>query len=55
MRRTIKLEYLKCIAKTVAIINDKGEYEIKPTESCEIGEKVWMIKEDNTFIETSIF
>jgi len=55
MIRTIKLEYLRYLVETVAVINSDGEYEIKPTKYCKAGEKVWIINEDNTFVETSIY
>ena len=53
--RTTKAEYLRHHTKTVAVINAKGEYEIKPTESCGEGDVVWVLEDDNTFTETKIY
>tara|TARA_Y100000310_G_C20641080_1_gene793921 strand:- start:831 stop:1022 length:192 start_codon:yes stop_codon:yes gene_type:complete len=53
--RTTKLEYLRHHTATVATINDKGEYEIKPTKSCSAGDTVWVIESDNTFTKTNIY
>ena len=53
--RTIKLQYLQTLTKTVATINAEGEYEIKPTKYCSVGEEVWMIEADNTLSKAKIF
>jgi hypothetical protein len=52
--RTTKAEYLRHHTETVAIINEKGEYEIKPTSRCKKGDVVWVLESDNTFTETKI-
>ena len=49
-----KLEYLQYHNKTVAIINKKGEYEIKPTKYCKVGDTVYVIRRDDSFIKTEI-
>lgn len=49
-----KLEYLQHHTKTVATLNRKGEYEIKPTKHCERGEVVYVIQDDNSFVKTEI-
>ena len=52
--RTTKAEYLRHHTKTVAVINAKGEYEIKPTKNCGEGDVVWVLEDDNTFTKTKI-
>ena len=49
-----KLEYLQHQNKTVAILNKKGEHEIKPTEYCRRGETVYVMQSDNSFLKTEI-
>ena len=53
--RTAKVEYLRHHTKTVAVINAKGEYEIKPTKSCGEGDVVWVLEDNNTFTKTKIY
>jgi len=53
--RTAKVEYLRHRAKTVGIINEKGEYEIKPTKQCGEGDTVWVMEDDGTFTKTKIY
>ena len=53
--RTIRIEYLQKIADTVGVINDRGEYEIKPTKYCAEGEVVYILEKDNTFTKTRIY
>ena len=53
--RTTKAEYLRYHTKTVAVVNDRGEYEIKPTKYCEQGDTVWVLENDNTFTKTKIY
>ena len=52
--RKTKLQYLQHHTEMVATINRKGEYEIKPTKHCEIGEIVYVIQDDDSFIKTEI-
>jgi len=54
-RRTTKIEYLRHHTKTVAVINDKGEYEIKPTANCKAGDVVWVLEGDSTFTRTEVY
>ena len=54
-RKTIKLEYLQHIAKSVAIINSQGEYEIKPTKFCKKGDVVWVLEASDSFVRTKIY
>jgi hypothetical protein len=53
--RTTKAEYLRHHTKTVAIINEKGEYELKPTKHCGEGDTVWVLEDNNTFTKTKIY
>ena len=52
--RTAKAEYLRHHTKTVGVINEKGEYEIKPTKRCREGDVVWVMENDGTFTKTKI-
>ena len=52
--RKTKLQNLQHHTETVAIINPKGEYEIKPPKYCEAGDVVYVIQEDDSFIKTEI-
>ena len=52
--RKTKLQYLQHCTETVATINSKGEYEIKPTKYCETGDVVYVIQDDDSFIKTEI-
>ena len=54
-RRTTKVEYLRRHTETVGIINEKGEYEIKPTKRCREGDVVWVMENDGTFTKTKIY
>ena len=53
--RTAKVEYLRYHTKTVGIINEKGEYELKPTKQCREGDIVWVMEDDGTFTKTKIY
>jgi predicted nucleic acid-binding Zn-ribbon protein len=53
--RTAKAEYLRHCTKTVGIINEKGEYEIKLTKNCGEGDVVWVLEDDGTFTKTKIY
>ena len=53
--RTTKAEYLMYHTKTVAVVNEKGEYELKPTKYCKEGDVVWVLEDDNTFTKTKIY
>ena len=53
--RTAKAEYLRYHTKTVGIINEKGEYEIKLTKDCREGDIVWVLEDDGTFTKTKIY
>jgi len=53
--RTVKAEYLRSCTEIVGIINEKGEYEIKPTKQCKKGDTVWVMEDDETFTETKIY
>lgn len=53
--RTAKVEYLRYCTKTVGIINEKGEYEIKLTKDCGEGDVVWVLEDDGTFTKTKIY
>ena len=53
--RKSKAEYLRYRAKTVGIINEKGEYEIKLTKDCGEGDTVWVLEDDGTFTKTKIY
>ena len=53
--RTVKVEYLRHCTKTVGVINEKGEYEIKLTKNCGGGDIVWVLEKDNTFTKTKIY
>ena len=50
-----KKEYLCHTHKTVAIKNEKGELEIKPSKFCQAGDTVWILSSDDKFIKTIIF
>ena len=52
--RMIKLGYLKHHYKTIATMNEKGEYEIIPSNSCKVGDVVWIL-EGESFVRTRIF
>ena len=54
-RKSIKLEYLQHIAKSVAIINSQGEYEIKPTKFCKRGDVVWVLGTSDSFIRARVY
>ena len=53
--RTAKAEYLRYHTKTVGIINEKGEYEIKLTKDCGEGDIVWVLEDNGTFTKTKIY
>ena len=53
MRRTCQLEYLKYKWPPVATINKDGEYEIKQSRHCKVGDVVWVLQGDD-FVETKI-
>ena len=53
--RTTKVEYLRHNTEIVGIINEKGEYELKPTKHCGEGDVVWVMESDGTFTETKIY
>ena len=53
--RTTKVEYLRHHTKTVATVNEKGEYELKSTKNCGEGDVVWVLEDDNTFTRTKIY
>ena len=53
--RTTKAEYLRSKVKTVGIINEKGEYEIKLTKDCGEGDIVWVLEDNGTFTKTKIY
>jgi hypothetical protein len=50
----IKLEYLQHTTETVATLNDKKEYELKPTKYLNRGDLVWVIQPDDSFIKYEI-
>ena len=50
----IKLEYLQHHTETVATINKKGEYEIKPTKYCKRGDVVHIVQGDDSFRRAEI-
>ena len=53
--RTTKIEYLRHNTETVGIINERGEYELKPTKQCGEGDEVWVMEDDGTFTKTKIY
>ena len=53
--RTTKLEYLRHHTKTVGVVNERGEYELKPTRQCGEGDIVWVMEGDGTFTRTEIY
>ena len=53
--RIMKAQYLQHSFKTVATINDQGEYELKPTKYCNEGDVVWVMEDDYTFTKTKIY
>ena len=53
--RTTKIEYLQHNTEMVGIINERGEYELKPTRQCGEGDVVWVIEDDGTFTKTEIY
>ena len=53
--RTTKIEYLRHNIETVGIINERGEYELKPTKQCGEGDVVWVMEDDGTFTKTNIY
>ena len=53
--RIMKAQYLQHSFKTVAIINERGEYELKPTKYCREGDEVWVMEDDYTFTKTKIY
>ena len=53
--RTTKVEYLRYHTKTVGVINERGEYEIKLTKHCGEGDMVWVLENDGTFTKTKIY
>ena len=53
--RSVRLEYLRYVAKTVAVANDKGEYEIKSTQDCQSGDIVFTLGVGDIFIKTKIY
>ena len=53
--RTTKIEYLRHNTEMVGIINERGEYELKPTKQCGEGDVVWVMEDDGTFTETEIY
>ena len=52
-KRTCAFHYLIHKWPTVAIINEKGEYEIKPSKHCAKGDEVWVL-EGEGFTRTKI-
>ena len=53
--RMSKLEYLQHTVKTVGVLKQDGEYEIKPTEYCQKGDLVYVIESDNSFTRVRIY
>ena len=53
--RTTKVEYLRHNTEMVGIINERGEYELKPTKQCREGDVVWVMEDDGTFTKTEIY
>ena len=53
--RTTKVEYLRYNTEMVGIINERGEYELKPTKQCGKGDLVWVMEDDGTFTKTKIY
>ena len=53
--RTTKIEYLRHNTETVGVINERGEYELKPTKKCGEGDVVWVMEDDGTFTKTKIY
>ncbi len=53
--RMMKVQYLRHSFKTVATINNQGEYELKPTKYCSEGDVVWVMEDDYTFTKTKIY
>jgi hypothetical protein len=39
----------------VGVINERGEYELKPTKQCREGDVVWVMEDDGTFTKTKIY
>jgi hypothetical protein len=53
--RSTKLEYLRHLNETVAVMNKDGEYAIKPTKFCSVGDVVWVLEADDTFTKITIY
>ena len=53
--RTTKVEYLRNSTKMVGVMNERGEYELKPTKQCREGDVVWVMEDDGTFTKTKIY
>lgn len=53
--RILQLGYLRHRWKTIARLNENGEYEIIPSKYCKVDDIVWVLEDDNTFTKTKIY